>query len=94
MAKAGFIFSPLNSFGADRVICQQCKVELFKWEAEDDPLESHRQFSPDCSFLLGIPSQSVSAGSHDRALFLQHLLISSLSHPFTYETHKGNGKKT
>ncbi|XP_067656974.1 baculoviral IAP repeat-containing protein 2-like [Haliotis asinina] len=35
----------------DKVECDSCKVKLYNWTKTDVPLDVHRKYSPDCSFL-------------------------------------------
>ncbi|GIY22448.1 baculoviral IAP repeat-containing protein 1f [Caerostris extrusa] len=49
LAHYGFIY--LNS--ADRVQCVFCKVVLYNWKREHNPLQRHAETSPDCPFLRG-----------------------------------------
>ncbi|XP_046573888.1 baculoviral IAP repeat-containing protein 2-like [Haliotis rubra] len=35
----------------DKVECDTCKVKLYNWTETDVPLDVHRKYSPDCSFL-------------------------------------------
>lgn len=51
LAKSGFHYSG----DGDRVICNFCSVELFKWEATDKVEAEHRRQSPLC-LRAGHPS--------------------------------------
>lgn len=47
LARAGFVYSGQD----DVVICPFCKVEGYRWEANDNPMDDHRVWSPNCPFL-------------------------------------------
>ena len=47
LARAGFVFT-----GRDDVVkCFSCKGNLKEWKQDDNPLESHQEFYPDCPYL-------------------------------------------
>ncbi|EDO35786.1 predicted protein [Nematostella vectensis] len=47
LARAGFVFT-----GRDDVVeCFKCKGTLKQWKVDDRPIESHREFYPDCPLL-------------------------------------------
>lgn len=47
---AGFYNIPTTATD-DTSVCIYCKVSLEDWEPEDDPLEVHKEMSPDCYFF-------------------------------------------
>lgn len=47
LCKAGFYYIQT----ADIVRCAFCNVEGYNWERNDDPLEDHRRWKPDCPFI-------------------------------------------
>ncbi|RWS03204.1 baculoviral IAP repeat-containing protein 7-like protein [Dinothrombium tinctorium] len=38
----------------DRVCCAFCKMVVFDWPPEDDPVEDHRKHNPCCRFVRGL----------------------------------------
>lgn len=64
LAAAGFVYTGQE----DVVICPFCQVEGYHWEATDNPMEDHREWSPNCPFLGNTPqtdsTQSIS-GTQD-----------------------------
>ncbi|AEN04026.1 apoptosis inhibitor 3 [Helicoverpa armigera NPV strain Australia] len=54
MAQAGFYY--LNK--DDHVKCAFCKVEMMNWQHEDDPLEEHARWAPQCSYVKSIMSDA------------------------------------
>lgn len=53
LAAAGFYFTGVN----DRVVCYKCDLHLQQWKAGDDPWNEHKQFRPDCPFVLECESE-------------------------------------
>ena len=51
LALAGFYFEPTPS-APDQVGCFSCQKHLDGWEAEDDPVREHLQFSPECPWAI------------------------------------------
>ncbi|XP_071089186.1 baculoviral IAP repeat-containing protein 7-A-like [Haliotis cracherodii] len=47
LAVAGFTFTGEN----DRVVCTFCGLKLYNWTRKEKPLEVHKKYSPDCTFL-------------------------------------------
>jgi hypothetical protein len=39
----------------DRVACHACGKVLFNWDPDDEILDAHRLFSPDCALVTGKP---------------------------------------
>ncbi|XP_063908731.1 death-associated inhibitor of apoptosis 1-like isoform X1 [Zophobas morio] len=50
LAKAGFYFLN-NPANPDLVKCAFCNAEICSWESGDDPMDEHRKWSPNCSFI-------------------------------------------
>jgi len=50
MAHEGFFFTGEK----DIVQCAFCKIRLIRWKPGDTPINQHRNFSPDCSFVKGV----------------------------------------
>lgn len=60
MAADGLYYSGTG----DWVRCAFCGIEIGRWREDDDPLESHRRFSPDCRLITNrepnnVPLRSV-----------------------------------
>ena len=51
MADAGFFFAPTSS-AIDNTTCFICAANIDGWEAQDDPLEEHKKFSPHCGWAI------------------------------------------
>ena len=51
IALAGFHYKP-QAVGSDNVVCYLCSRALDGWEPDDDPLEEHLKFSPDCGYAI------------------------------------------
>lgn len=51
LAKAGFYYMKVD----DRVKCEFCKVEIGRWEQDDDPNVDHQRWAPNCPFLRHRP---------------------------------------
>lgn len=51
VARAGFYHKP-QSTGSDNAVCYLCNRALDGWEKDDDPLEEHLKFSPDCGYAI------------------------------------------
>ncbi|XP_028141804.2 baculoviral IAP repeat-containing protein 3-like [Diabrotica virgifera virgifera] len=47
LAACGFYFLQVE----DIVKCFKCGVEIYKWESNDNIIEDHKKFSPECTFL-------------------------------------------
>jgi len=43
----------------DKVKCFFCQVEIMSWEPEEDPIEEHLRWSPDCPLLNGQHTSNV-----------------------------------
>ncbi|CAF1442027.1 unnamed protein product [Rotaria sp. Silwood1] len=52
MASAGWFSCNVN----DRVICIYCNTICHGWTINDDPVEVHTRFAPQCPFILSMPS--------------------------------------
>lgn len=50
LARAGFVFTGID----DVVKCFQCKGTLKMWKPGDNPLDSHREFYPDCPHIMAL----------------------------------------
>ena len=48
LAKSGFYYTNRD----DRVKCNFCKLEIYKWSANDVPILEHLKWSPFCKYLL------------------------------------------
>lgn len=59
LASAGFIYTGQD----DVVICPFCQVEGYHWEADDNPMEDHRVWSPNCPFLGNNSESDISHSS-------------------------------
>lgn len=46
----------------DKVLCFECEIGLFKWKENSDPIDEHKQWSPMCRFIRGIPCGNVPIG--------------------------------
>ncbi|XP_041368662.1 baculoviral IAP repeat-containing protein 3-like [Gigantopelta aegis] len=61
LAMAGFVYTG----SADKVMCNSCGVRLYNWIGEEDPLEEHRKYSSDCSFIKAkFPTSSTESGCY------------------------------
>ncbi|CAG9840771.1 unnamed protein product [Diabrotica balteata] len=47
LAACGFYFLHVD----DLVKCFKCGVEIYKWEINDNVIEDHNKYSPDCAFV-------------------------------------------
>ena len=48
LARAGFVFTGID----DVVKCFQCKGTLKMWKPGDDPMEGHKEYYPDCPYVM------------------------------------------
>lgn len=48
-------FMPRPPGCEDRVACHACGKVLFNWDPDDEILDAHRLFSPDCALVTGKP---------------------------------------
>ncbi|XP_041357480.1 baculoviral IAP repeat-containing protein 7-A-like [Gigantopelta aegis] len=60
LAIAGFRYTGLS----DKVICDTCALKLYNWLEKDNPVQTHKLHSPDCSFIKKwFSSQETSTGN-------------------------------
>ncbi|XP_041357200.1 baculoviral IAP repeat-containing protein 2-like [Gigantopelta aegis] len=60
LAIAGFRYTGLS----DKVICDTCGLKLYNWLEKDNPVQTHKLHSPDCSFIKKwFSSQETSTGN-------------------------------
>ncbi|KAK2182416.1 hypothetical protein NP493_354g01007 [Ridgeia piscesae] len=69
LAKAGFFYTKT----ADQVACFCCGGRLKTWEAGDSPMNEHKRFFPQCSFVTGRDSSNVPLGEAAK----EHLCITA-----------------
>lgn len=55
LANAGFYYINIE----DKVKCFECLVELYRWEAHDNPTLDHLRYSKRCKFINNIPCGNV-----------------------------------
>ena len=48
---SNFASGPVEGVRPDSVKCFHCGQSISQWEREDDPLEEHQKFSPNCTFV-------------------------------------------
>lgn len=36
----------------DKVECQSCGIRLYNWQDDEDPLQAHKKYAPDCEFMI------------------------------------------
>ena len=60
LAKSGFYYTGL----ADKVICFRCDIKLKDWEKNDNAMNEHEKWSPNCEYLkmVGVPKRSLLNG--------------------------------
>ena len=69
LAKARFFYTKT----ADQVACFCCGGRLKTWEAGDSPMNEHKRFFPQCSFVTGRDSSNVPLGEAAK----EHLCITA-----------------
>ncbi|XP_071090742.1 baculoviral IAP repeat-containing protein 7-B-like [Haliotis cracherodii] len=47
LATSGFIYTGIT----DKVECQSCGIRLYNWQDDEDPLQAHKKYAPDCEFM-------------------------------------------
>ncbi|XP_028048549.1 death-associated inhibitor of apoptosis 1 [Monomorium pharaonis] len=55
LAAAGFYYTG----DGDKVKCFDCLIELYKWQADDNPMVEHQRWSGRCRFVRNIPCGNV-----------------------------------
>lgn len=80
LAAAGFYLSP-NARHDDRVVCFACQVAVHSWDADDDPLQEHRQWSPTCAFARDLDARNASSGDTVHAAVTTHAVATPLATP-------------
>ncbi|XP_046563792.1 E3 ubiquitin-protein ligase XIAP-like [Haliotis rubra] len=48
LATAGFIYTGIT----DKVECQSCGIRLYNWQDDEEPLQAHKKYAPDCEFMI------------------------------------------
>lgn len=51
--EAGFIYT----YYKDVVLCPFCKLKLYKWEENDDPMQLHIKYKPNCPIFNKIKNE-------------------------------------
>jgi hypothetical protein len=80
LAAAGFYLSP-NARHDDRVVCFACQVAVHSWDADDDPLQEHRQWSPTCAFARDLDARNASSGDTVHAAMTTHAVATPPATP-------------
>ena len=66
LARAGFFYQPTSSC-PDNTTCYLCKSKLDGWESNDNALEEHLKFAPNCGWAIMMGTESeVENGSQSR----------------------------
>jgi baculoviral IAP repeat-containing protein 7/8 len=55
LASDGFYYTGYD----DLVECRFCRLQLHRWEADDNISEQHLSYSPGCPFLRGIKTENI-----------------------------------
>lgn len=61
LASTGFYFSP-SAKHCDRVVCFECRVAVYAWDADDDPLQEHLRLSAKCAFAKNLKTRNNQLG--------------------------------
>ena len=100
LARAGFLFT-----GRDDVVkCFTCNGNLKEWKQDDNPLESHKEFYPDCPYIKELEDankifdtkvrladlSTVTEVCADRLKHLQSVQNKAKSAPGGFVMHHGN----
>lgn len=64
LAKAGFYYT--HTYDITR--CFFCKIEVSNWDAEDDPINEHKKWSPRCPLVTNKKSGNVPLGADESSI--------------------------